>query len=76
VLTSVDVDRTLVGRPEGKRPLERPWHKWRDIIMDLKETGRSKLKSSGSGQGQGAGAFVNATMNHQVPRNAGKFLTS
>jgi hypothetical protein len=29
-----------VGRPEGKRPLGRPKHRWEDSIkMDLKETG-------------------------------------
>jgi hypothetical protein len=30
----------LVGKLEGKRPLERPWHKWEDNIkMDLQEVG-------------------------------------
>jgi hypothetical protein len=30
----------LVGRPEGKRPLGRPRHRWEDNIkMDLRETG-------------------------------------
>ena len=24
-----------VGKPEGKRPIERPRHKWEDIKMDL-----------------------------------------
>jgi hypothetical protein len=29
-----------VGKPEGKRPLERPRHRWEDgIKMDLRETG-------------------------------------
>jgi hypothetical protein len=33
-----DVYRVLVGRPEGKRPLERPRHKLEDNIMtDLRE---------------------------------------
>jgi hypothetical protein len=28
----------LVGKPEGKRPLGRPWYKWEDNIkMDLQE---------------------------------------
>jgi hypothetical protein len=32
--------RTLVGRPEGKRPLGRPRRRWKDNIkMDLKELG-------------------------------------
>jgi hypothetical protein len=30
--------RVLVGRPEGKRPLGRPRHRWEDNIkMDLRE---------------------------------------
>jgi len=30
--------RVLVGKPEGKRPLERPRHRWEDNIkMDLQE---------------------------------------
>jgi hypothetical protein len=30
----------LVGKPEGKRPLGRPRHRWEDNIrMELKETG-------------------------------------
>jgi hypothetical protein len=29
--------RILVGRPEGKRPLGKPWHRWVDNIkIDLK----------------------------------------
>jgi hypothetical protein len=32
--------RILVGKPEGKRPLERPRCRWVNIIkMDLRETG-------------------------------------
>jgi hypothetical protein len=32
------VYRVLVGRPEGKRPLERPRSRWEDNIkMDLRE---------------------------------------
>jgi hypothetical protein len=35
-----DVYRVLVGRPEGKRPLGNPRHKWEDNIkMDLREIG-------------------------------------
>jgi hypothetical protein len=33
-----NVYRILMGNPEGKRPLERPRHRWEDgIRMDLKE---------------------------------------
>jgi hypothetical protein len=32
--------RILVGRPEGRRPLGRPRHRWKDNIkMDLQEVG-------------------------------------
>jgi hypothetical protein len=34
------VYRVLVGRPEGKRPLEKPRHRWNDNIkLDLREIG-------------------------------------
>jgi hypothetical protein len=61
----------LVGKPEGKRPLRRPRHKWEDNIkMDLQEVGGSwGLEGVGSGQGQvvgtcgygeGLSGFINA----------------
>jgi hypothetical protein len=35
-----NVYRVLVGKPEGKRPLERPRRRWKDgIKMDLREIG-------------------------------------
>jgi hypothetical protein len=35
-----NVYRVLVGKPEGKKPLERPRRRWEDgIKMDLKEIG-------------------------------------
>jgi hypothetical protein len=34
------VYKVLVGKPEGKRPLGRPRHRWEDgIRMDFRETG-------------------------------------
>jgi hypothetical protein len=34
------VRRGLVGKPEGKRPMGRPRHRWEDNIrMDLQEVG-------------------------------------
>jgi hypothetical protein len=34
------VHRVLVGKPEGKRPLGRPRHRWEDnSMMDLQEVG-------------------------------------
>jgi hypothetical protein len=36
----IGVYRVLVGRPEGKRPLGRPWRRWEyNIKMDLREIG-------------------------------------
>ena len=36
----IGVHRVLVGKPEGKRPLGRPRHRWEDIVkMDLQEVG-------------------------------------
>jgi hypothetical protein len=35
-----NVYKVLVGKPDGKRPLERPRRRWEDgIRMDLRETG-------------------------------------
>jgi hypothetical protein len=31
--------REMVGKPEGKRPLGRRWHRWEDIRIDHMETG-------------------------------------
>ena len=50
--------RVLVGKPEGKRPLERPRRRWEDNIkMDLQGIGLwgYGLDRAGSGQGQVAG---------------------
>ena len=36
------VHRVLVGKPEGKRPMGRPRHRWEDNIkMDFEEVGGS-----------------------------------
>jgi hypothetical protein len=47
-----NVYRVLVGKPEGKRPLERPRRRWEDgIKMDLREIGLGGcgVDSTGSG---------------------------
>jgi hypothetical protein len=42
--------RILVGKPERKRPLERPRHRWvENIKIDLREMGWYGLDRSGSG---------------------------
>jgi len=34
------VYRVMVGKPEGKKPLGRPWRRWEDNIkMDIQEVG-------------------------------------
>jgi hypothetical protein len=53
------VHKLLVGKPEGKRPLGRPRHTWKDNIkMDLQEVGSccGDWKELGSGLGQMASA--------------------
>ena len=53
------LQKVLVGKPEGKRPLGRPRCRWEDNIkMDLQEVGKGLwgLDGVGSGWGQVAGA--------------------
>jgi len=63
-------------KPEGKRPLGRPRHRWEDNIkMDLQEVGCGGMDWIGLAQGRDRWqAIVNAVMNLRVPQNAGKFL--
>jgi hypothetical protein len=63
------VHRVLVGRPEGKRPLERPRRRWEDNInMDITE-----IRIDGVNWIRLARdwvqwrAFVNTLMNLRVP---------
>jgi hypothetical protein len=46
-----NVYKGSVGNPEGNRPLERPRHRWKDVIrMDLREIGwECGLDSTGPG---------------------------
>jgi hypothetical protein len=68
----------LRGRPEGRRPLERPKHRWEDNIkMDIQEVGWGGMDWTDMAQDRDRWrAFVNAVMNLRVPYNAGNFLTS
>jgi len=46
------IDRILMGKPEGKRPLRRPRHRWEENIkMDFQEveSGAYGLDRAGSG---------------------------
>jgi hypothetical protein len=58
----------LVGKPEGKRPLGRPKHKWIDNIkMDLLEIGLSVVDWIGLAHSRYRWrALVNAVMNIRV----------
>jgi hypothetical protein len=59
----------LVGKLEGKRPLERPRHRWEDNIrMDLQEVGCGCMDWIGLAQDRDKWrAIVNAVMNLRVP---------
>jgi hypothetical protein len=61
--------RVLVGRPEGKRPLRRPSHRWEDNIkMDLREIGIDGANWIRLAQDRVQWwAFVNTVMNLRVP---------
>jgi hypothetical protein len=60
--------RLLVGKPEGKRPLGRPRHRWLDNIkMDLLEIGWGGVDWIGLPQDRNKWrAVVNAVMNLRV----------
>ena len=61
--------RVLVGKPEGKRPLGRPRHKWVDNIrMNLQEVGCGYVDWIGLAQDRDRWrTLVSAVMNFRVP---------
>ena len=63
------VYRVLVGKPEGKRPLGRPHHRWEDNIkMDLQEVGPGFIEWIELAQDRARWrALVNAVINLGVP---------
>jgi hypothetical protein len=64
-----NVNKLLVGKPEGKRPLGRPGHGWVDNIkINLLEIGWGGADWIGLAQDKDKWrALVNAVMNLQVP---------
>jgi hypothetical protein len=61
--------RILVGKPEGRRPLERPRCRWVDNIkMNLRETGWDRIDWIDLAQDRDQWrALVNTVMNLRVP---------
>ena len=71
------VRRVLVGKPEGKRPLGRPRHRWEDNIkIDLWEVGGRGDWMELAQDRYRWQALVNTVMNLRVPLSAWNFLTS
>ena len=67
------VHRVLVGKPEGKRPLERPRRRWEDNIkMDLQEVGGACGDWMELAQDRDRWqALVSTVMNLRVPKMRG-----
>ena len=67
------VQRVLVGKPEGKRPLGRPRRRWEDNIkMDLQEVGGGCEDWMELAQDRdGWRALVSTVMNLRVPKMRG-----
>jgi hypothetical protein len=63
------VYRVLVGKPEGKRPLGRPRHRWvHNIRIDLQEVGCGYVDWIGLAQDRDRWrTLVSAVMNLRVP---------
>jgi hypothetical protein len=63
------VERILVGKPEGKRPLERPRRRCEDNIkMDLREIGWGGMDWIDLARDRDQWrALVNTVMNRRVP---------
>jgi len=61
--------RVFVGKPEGKRPLGRPRHRWEDNIkMDLHKVGGGVMDWIELAQGRDRWrALVNVVMNLRFP---------
>jgi hypothetical protein len=65
----MNAHRVLVEKPEVKRPLRKPTHRWEDNIkMDLKDTGWGGMDWIHMAQDKDQWrALVNMVVNFQVP---------
>jgi hypothetical protein len=65
--------RVFVKRPEGKKPLGRPRHRWEENIkMNLMEVGWGGMDWIALAEDRdGCQELVNAVMNLRVPQNVG-----
>ena len=65
--------RVLVEKPEGKKPLGRPRHRWEDNIkMDLQEVGCGGMDWIEVAQDRYRWrALLNVVMNLRVPKTGG-----
>jgi hypothetical protein len=63
------VYRVLVGKPEGNRPLGRPWRRWEDNIKtETQDVGCGGVDWIDLAQDRDRwGTLVNAVMNLRVP---------
>jgi hypothetical protein len=61
--------RLLVGKPEGKRPIGRPWRRWVDNIrMDFGEVGWGDVHWIGLAKDRNRWrALVNSVLNLRIP---------
>jgi hypothetical protein len=61
--------RLLVGKPEGKRPLERPRRRWVDnVLLDLGEVGWGDVDWIGLAKDSNRRrALMNSVLNLRVP---------
>jgi hypothetical protein len=73
-----DVYRVLVGKPDGKRSLERLRHRWEDNVkMNLQEVGCGGMDWIHLAQDRDRWrALVNAVMKIRVPVKTDDFLCS
>jgi len=68
---------TLVGRPDGRRPLGRPWRRWvYNIKMDIQKVGWGMDWINLALYKDTWRALAPAVMNLWIPQNARNFLTS